>query len=243
MIDTRQRSRASEIMDDFDMSGPTLRDSLDQIARINRWLGGNQVTLSGVKQLCRDTPSTQTLHIVDLGCGNGDLLRIVARWGRRTGRTVQLTGIDANADTIAYAEACSSDYPEISYRTEYVPSLWLRETAYDVVLCTLFLHHFSSEDLLDLLGIVCKHSRIGVVVNDLHRHRLAYILFWLLTFPISNRMVREDGLVSILRGFKRQELQQWTQQLQPVKSSIRWRWAFRYQWLLQPINQQIRRSG
>jgi 2-polyprenyl-3-methyl-5-hydroxy-6-metoxy-1,4-benzoquinol methylase len=231
-IDTRQRSQDPEIMDDFAMTGDTLRNSLDQIARINRWLGGNQVTIDGVKRLTQHLPPEQELHLIDLGCGNGDLLRILARWGRRQGRRLRLTGIDANAYTIDYARSLSKDFPEIEYRTELLPSPWLAETDYDIVLCTLFLHHFPTTELLELLQILHQRARQGIVVNDLHRHRLAYFLFQLITLPISNRMVREDGLVSILRGFKRPELQRWAQSLAPARSTIRWRWAFRYQWII-----------
>ncbi|RME93988.1 MAG: methyltransferase domain-containing protein [Bacteroidetes bacterium] len=231
-INTRQRSEAPEIMDDFTMTGETLRDSLDQIARINRWLGGNQVTLGGVKKLSTHIPLQQELHILDLGCGNGDLLRIIARWGRRQGRTLRLTGIDANAYTIDYARQLSVEYPEIDYRTEHLPSSWLEHTSYDIALCTLFLHHFPTSELLHLLKVLQQQAKLGIVVNDLHRHRLAYILFLLLTLPISNRMVRDDGLVSILRGFKRHEIESWAQQLAPARSQIHWRWAFRYQWII-----------
>jgi 2-polyprenyl-3-methyl-5-hydroxy-6-metoxy-1,4-benzoquinol methylase len=145
---------------------------------------------------------------------------------------LRLTGIDANAYTTDYARRMSVDYPEIEYRTELLPSPWLQEAEYDLVLSTLFLHHFPTAELLELLHILRRQARVGIVVNDLHRHRLAYVLFQLLTLPISNRMVREDGLVSILRGFKRAELQDWTQKLAPAHSQIRWRWAFRYQWII-----------
>lgn len=234
-VDTRHRSQEDEIMDDFDMTGEVLRDSLDQIARINRWLGGNQITVDGVKKLVRGLPKSKPVHLVDLGCGNGDLLRILARWGRRRGYTFRLTGIDGNAYTIDYARRLSQDYSEIEYRSEMLPSSWLETAEYDIVLCTLFLHHFSTEQLLHLLKVVRKQAKLGVVVNDLHRSALAYRLFQLITLPVTNPMVVSDGLVSILRGFKRKELEAWSQELASPDSLIRWRWAFRYQWIIKKV--------
>ncbi|NRA48677.1 MAG: methyltransferase domain-containing protein [Phaeodactylibacter sp.] len=235
IIDTRHRSQDPEIMDDFEMTGEVLRDSLDQIARINRWLGGNHITVDGVKRLVKDLPVDQPIHLVDLGCGNGDLLRILARWGRRHGRTFRLTGIDANNYTIEYAQRLSEDFPEITYRTEFLPSDWLKTADYDIVLCTLFLHHFPTAQLLELLKIVHRQAKLGIVVNDLHRHALAYRLFQLITLPVTNQMVISDGLVSILRGFKRGDLEAWSKALAPADSLIRWRWAFRYQWIIKPL--------
>jgi 2-polyprenyl-3-methyl-5-hydroxy-6-metoxy-1,4-benzoquinol methylase len=219
-------------MDDFDMTGEVLRDSLDQIARINRWLGGNQITVDGVKKLVKNLPKNKPVHLVDLGCGNGDLLRVLARWGRKQGHTFRLTGIDGNAYTIDYARRLSQDYPEIEYRTEMLPSAWLETADYDIALCTLFLHHFATERLLHLLQVVHKQANVGIVVNDLQRSALAYRLFQLITLPVTNPMVISDGLVSILRGFKRSELETWSKTLMPSQSVIRWRWAFRYQWIV-----------
>lgn len=219
-------------MDDFEMEGETLRSSLDQIALVNQWLGGNRVTLKGLEALLENTSVTAPLKILDLGCGNGDLLRVVAEWGRKTGRPLELIGIDGNAFTVNYARKLSADYPEISYRAEMIPSDYLRTEQYDVVLCTLFLHHFATKDLISLLQLLCRQTQVGIVINDLHRSRVAYFLFNLITLFIPNRMVREDGLTSILRGFKKSDLQTVETQLLVQRSQLNWRWAFRYQWLL-----------
>jgi hypothetical protein len=94
------------------------------------------------------------------------------------------------------------------------------------------LHHFNDEELEVLLSAVLPKVSIGILVNDLHRHPLAYYLFRLLCLTISNRMVREDGLTSILKGFKRQELEKISAQI-GAKYQIKWKWAFRYQWIIQ----------
>ena len=76
-----------------------------------------------------------------------------------------------------------------------------------------------------------KNTKLGIVVNDLHRHKLAYYLFLLLSLFIKNEMVVEDGLTSILRGFKRIDLIKITKEL-GITSNICWKWAFRYQWII-----------
>lgn len=233
-MDIRQRSQEEEIMDDFALAGETLREALDEIARINRWLGGNQITLSGVRQLLREQSFDRPVRIWDLGCGGGDMLRQLAKWGRRQQMAFELTGIDANADAIAYARELSKDFPEISYVHAILPDDSLDTRSVDIVLCTLFLHHFSEAAILDMLQRYSSKATTGLVINDLQRSALAYFLFGLITLFHRNKMTREDGLTSIKRGFRRFELEVWATKLKRRTSQIRWRWAFRYQWIIQP---------
>lgn len=230
-INTTHRSSEVEIMDDLDMSGDLLISSLDQLARINKWLGGNKITIDGLKALLKNQAKDQPISIVDLGCGNGDMLRQVAAYGKKHGYTFQLMGIDANQATIDYAIELSADFPEITYRKEDVLSKEFETHTYDIATCTLFLHHFEDEVALNFIKKLLQNSKIGVVVNDLHRHWLAYYLFKLLTSVISNHMTREDGLTSILKAFKRKDLEAYSKKL-TYKCTITWRWAFRYLWII-----------
>ena len=111
-------------------------------------------------------------------------------------------------------------------------SVEFKKLKYDVVLCTLFAHHFKDDELKQMLQGLLLNARLGIVINDLHRHKIAYYLFKLIGLFIRNRMVREDGLTSILRAFKRKDLEQLSTTLN-AKFSIKWKWAFRYQWILQ----------
>ena len=129
------------------------------------------------------------------------------------------------------AQRLSIDYPELSFEKIDIFSDEFKKQTYDVVLCTLFLHHFKSEELISFLKPTVQKATIGAVVNDLHRHRLAYYLFKLIGLFIKNKMVREDGLTSVLRAFKRKELEAILTQVQ-VPFSIQWKWAFRYLWIL-----------
>ena len=203
LVDTSHRSSATEMMDDFALEGVEFRDTLDKLEIINRLLGGNSVTIKGLKKLLYTQTKTKTITIIDLGCGHGDILRDVAKFGRKNKYKFKLLGVDANPDAIKYARELSKDYSELSFETIDVFSEDFKKQSYDVVLCTLFLHHFKNDELIPFLKIAIKKATIGGVVNDLHRHRIAYYLFKMIGVFIKNKMVREDGLTSVLRAFKK----------------------------------------
>ena len=231
LVDTSHRSSEMEIMDDFTMEGALFRDTLDKLEIINRFLGGNSVTINGLKNLLKNQSKNKTITIVDLGCGNGDILRDVAKFGRKNNYSFNLIGIDANLAAIEYAKELSKEYSELSFKTIDILSEDFKKQSYDVVLCTLFLHHFKNEELISFLKKTTDKATIGVVVNDLHRHKLAYYLFKLIGFFIKNKMVRQDGLTSVLRAFKREDLENIAKEIK-VHFSIQWKWAFRYLWIL-----------
>ena len=231
LVDTSHRSSEMEIMDDFTMEGVLIRDTLDKIEIINRFLGGNTVTIKGLKKILKNQSKNKTITIVDLGCGNGDILRDVAKFGRKNNYSFKLIGIDANLAAIEYAKELSKEYSELSFKTIDILSEDFKKESYDIVLCTLFLHHFKNEELISFLKTTIEKATIGVVVNDLHRHKLAYYLFKLIGFFIKNKMVRQDGLTSVLRAFKRKDLENISTQIK-VHFSIQWKWAFRYLWIL-----------
>lgn len=236
MVDTTYRSAAPEIMDNFDMEGEILRDALDKIASINKLLGGNKVTIQGVRTLLKGVDKAQAISILDVGCGNGDMLRTLADYATKNGLNFKLYGIDANAFTIKHAENLSKAYPNITYYCGDIFDENLPLQQFDILLCTLTLHHFKDDEIIKLLSLFHIQARLGMVINDLHRSKLAYYLFVALCYVFGlNDMSREDGLVSILRGFKRSDLEQYAKQLQFRKFSIRWKWAFRYQWIISSI--------
>jgi len=230
-ISTKNRTDKEELMDDFSIGGDLLRDTLDKLENINRWLGGNLMTVKALKKVLKNHPKEQELTIADIGCGHGDILRDVAKFGRKNGYKMKLIGMDANPTAIAYANELSTEFSELSFKTEDIFSEAFKNRKFDVVLATLFLHHFKEAQLTSFLGNTLKQTKIGIVVNDLHRHKLAYYLFMLLSVFIKNNMIIEDGLTSVLRGFKRNELAHISKKLK-VKPQISWKWAFRFQWIL-----------
>ena len=232
-VNTSQRTFAPEIMDDLRMEGEELRATLDQIAQVNQLLGGNSITLQGVSMLMENVPPGKEVTIADVGCGNGDMLRKLARVGRRKNWRLKLIGIDANGYTANYAAVLSAQYPEITYYCMDILGGKFRELQYDIVLCTLTLHHFEDRQIMKLMSLFRRNAAIGIVVNDLQRSAMAYRLFQLFSrLTGMGRMAKEDGLVSILRGFKKKEIQELSRKLNFNQYTLRWKWAFRYQWII-----------
>ena len=231
MISTRYRSKEIEIMDDLDMSGELLIDTLDRIAQINRWLGGNRLTLSGLAEVLRGRSKEEVYKIVDLGCGNGDMLRAIDDFGKQEGWKFELIGVDANQATIDHARKLSNSFKDIVFYKKDVFSEAFKEMKFDIALSTLFMHHFDDEQAIGLMKQLMEQASIGVLVNDLQRNAIAYYLFTIIATIIGNPMVKTDGLISILRGYKRSDLEKYAQQV-GYTSSIKWKWAFRYQWII-----------
>jgi SAM-dependent methyltransferase len=233
LVNTKYRSTEEELMDDLSMEGEMLRKTLDKLAQINQRLGGNQATISGLHTLLKARSINAVITIVDLGCGSGDMLRAVADYGRKNNLNFKLTGIDANEYTVNYARELSADYPEISFIKMDVLADEFLDMKFDIAITTLFLHHFTEQQIEKLLLPVVNKSTIGVVVNDLHRSRAAYYLFKALSLFLTNPMVKKDGAVSVLRGFKKKELISISKKLKDSVSTIQWKWAFRYQWIIE----------
>ena len=236
LLNTKYRTDEPETMDDFAMEGEILRDALDKIAKINQLLGGNKLTLRGVQELIRNISKTTTITIVDVGCGNGDMLRNLADYGLKNDLEFQLIGIDANNFTVNHAQQLSRNYPNISYQCDDIFDKNFAKLKYDIVLCTLTLHHFKDNEIIQLLNVFNVNSNIGIVINDLQRSAIAYRLFQALCLVFRlNDMSREDGLISILRGFKKVELIDFSEKLKFSNYKIQWKWAFRYQWIISKI--------
>ena len=235
-LNTKLRTDKDEEMDDFSMKGEILRDALDKIAKINQLLGGNRLTLCGVQKLIRNISNKEIITILDVGCGNGDMLRKLAHYGYKNNLNFQLIGIDANNFTINHAKQLSENYSNISFFCHDIFEESFRELKYDIVLCTLTLHHFKDNQIINLLNVFYTNSKIGIVINDLHRNAIAYRLFQVICFVFNlNKMSRDDGLISILRGFKKKELVNYSNELKFNNYNIQWKWAFRYEWIISKI--------
>ena len=220
-------------MDDLDMQGNELAKTLQDLDKVNRLLGGNNITVEGVEKLLKSCCYRRPVKIIDVGCGNGSILKQVANYGRKTSNELQLLGIDANENAMEIAEENLLDYPEVSFKAMDVFSKEFKALEADIILCTLTLHHFSNDEIVRLMQIFTEKAGLGVVINDLKRSKRAYYLFqaFCTAFGISE-INREDGLTSILRSFKKDELKAFGKDLQVSRQEINEKWAFRYQWIL-----------
>ena len=217
-------------MDDLTLANDALRQNLDELETINTWLGGYAPVLNALQRLKSRFPAGRSLRVADLGSGGGDTLRHVARWARKNGVAVELTGIDANQFMLEYATAKSREYPEISYRQFDIFSPEFQVQPYDVLTCSLFCHHFTDDELVLLLRQWQQQAGVAVVINDLHRHWLAYhSIKWLTRLLGGSYLVRHDAPLSVARAFQRQDWRALLARAGITKYELRWRWAFRWQ--------------
>ena len=224
----KNRSYEEELMDDLDSSGPVIEQTLKELELINRLLGGNQVTTNGLEILTSN--SNETITIGDLGCGGGDILKLVAQWAEKRGKNIQMIGFDANPHIIQYAEKNCSAFSNISFETADIFSEEFKERKFDIIICTLFTHHFHDDDLTRIFTQFKSQAKLGVVINDLHRHWLAYYSIKLLTQLFSkSEMVKYDGPLSVKRAFKRKDLTSILSKAGISNFDLKWKWAFRWQ--------------
>lgn len=232
-INTKIRNQEKEIMDDFSYGGEDVEDALKTIARINQNLGGNHLTINGLKKVLKNVNRNNTIKICDVGCGNGDMLREIAKFGQKNNYNFELLGIDANPFTIELAQKISHDFPNITYICENILDKKEINQDLDITLFTLFLHHFEDNELEKIIKKYLNKSKIGIIINDLERSIYAYRLFQLLCFLFRvKELPKKDGLLSILKGFKREDFVNLAKKLNIKKPIITWKWAFRFQWII-----------
>ncbi len=231
--DFSTRSRGIEIMDDLDCQGEVVNQTLRELDIINHWLGGNAVTLQAIQSAWDSIPKTQTITIADLGCGSGEMLRNLARLAEKEKRKVVLIGFDANTNIIDYAINHSKEFKHITFQSTNVFSKEFQDQKFDFVLATLFMHHFTEEELVTLFVSLKKQAKSAVIINDIHRHPVAYHSIKLLTSLFSrSAMVQFDAPLSVARSFTKPELQRILADSRIEKYSLTWKWAFRWQLII-----------
>lgn len=229
-----KRSVEKEIMDDLSGGGMEMDQALRELEIINLLLGGNKVSTNGLEMLLKKhSIKSQPIKIADIGCGGGDILKLMAKWGRNKGIKFDLLGIDANPHVVTYAERNTKEYPEITFQTADIFSPEFRAQKFDIIHCCLFTHHFKDDELIDLFSHLKSQAQIGIIVNDLHRHWLAYYSIKAITKMASKSdMVKNDGPISVLRAFKKEELQNILFSAGIDHYSIKWKWAFRWELII-----------
>lgn len=192
-----------ELMDRQDASPKDLKAALKSLRGLNRYFGGYRIVshfLPGWIQ------RGDRLRVVDLATGSADIPRLVADHARKVGAEVEITAVDFQPSTVEMARQLSAGYPEIVCECADVLTYRAPEQ-FDLVICSLALHHFSDEDAVRLLRRCRELSRRFVLVADLRRGFLAAIgVFLLTTFIFRDRMTRADGRASAQRSFSVGEL-------------------------------------
>ncbi len=229
MMNLKNRSGEVEIMDDLNGQGAVVEQTLKELDIINNRLGGNKISLNALSELVRGRKS-EVLKVADLGCGSGDMLNLLSQWALHNNYHFELTGIDANRFIVDYARQALKGIRNVTFKVENILSREFTRQKFDIIHCCLFLHHFTDAELINLLDNFKKQSSLGIIINDLHRHWLAYYSIKLLTYLFSrSTMVKFDGPLSVARAFRKNELIELLEKAGIKNYQINWRWAFRWQ--------------
>ena len=195
------RSLAARVRQDEQMDDPSLAPDdyaaiLADLERVNRWTFAGRPTLDFLARAAR---GLRSFRLLDVGFGQGDMLRRIARWAARRGIEAELVGVDLNEKSAKVARAATPPELNIDYRT----SDYRGHGRFDFIVSSLVAHHMSDDQLRDFLRFMEGEARRGWLVNDLHRHRVSYLGFPVLARLLGvHRIVREDGQLSIARSFR-----------------------------------------
>ena len=182
-----------------------------EIRFINRYLGDSRALR---KTLLRDIEKNdlREFSVLDVGAGSGELLRQIAEFADKGGRKATLAGLDLNEISASVIKRDSAEFENISTIRGDALKLPLADNSFDYAISSLFFHHLTDEQIGLALKEMSRVARRGIFVIDLHRHPAAYALYKLFCFAFRiSRLVRQDGSLSILRGFKPGELQHLSQ--------------------------------
>ena len=230
-MDLSRRSYQKELLDRDDIPFIDIKRNMQELNFINKYLGGHRITLLGLKKIishCKFSMPEKIL-ICEVGCGGGDNLKTVAEWCRKNKINVSVIGIDINADCVAVANANCADLDAEFVHSDYKVVEFKKKPS--IIFSSLFCHHFTNEEIVQMLVWMKTQSTVGFFINDLHRNEVAYhSIKWLSRIFSRSYLVKNDAPLSVARGFKKQE---WILLLRSAglqHFTINWKWAFR--WLI-----------
>lgn len=222
-------------MDDPAISRDEFHGVLRELEVINRLLGGYANILRALSYAISQGlwSGSATIILIDVGCGGGDTLRVVHDWLRSKHPglypKVRWIGADLSPHAIDYAETHRGNRPIEFIQRDALDPDWHWGEGHRMIINSLLTHHMTEGEIISLLRWQEAKADIGWVINDLHRHPVAYYAIKGLTALFSkSRLVRYDAGVSVLRAFRKADWQNMLQQAAITKASIQWQWAFRY---------------
>ncbi|WP_294321770.1 methyltransferase domain-containing protein [uncultured Sphingomonas sp.] len=195
------RSHAEEAMDDPALDPAVYAAVLRDLAQVNVVTMAARPTLAFLDRVAR---RGDRMKLLDVGYGDGDMLRRIARWAGKRGVVAELVGIDLNPRSEAIARADTPGNLPITYRTgDYAD---LAGEGWDVIVSSLVAHHMTHAQLVAFLRFMEAEAARGWLVNDLHRHRFAHRGYPLLATLLRwHPIVRADGTLSIARSYRPDE--------------------------------------
>jgi 2-polyprenyl-3-methyl-5-hydroxy-6-metoxy-1,4-benzoquinol methylase len=227
--DLSRRSTESEWLDDADTSPEELALVLHDLARFNGAMLGHWPVIDWLRRATKDARKEKALTLVDVGCGDGDLLRAIRRWARKRGLTIRLIGIDLNHETIRIAQMATGAADDIGYCAmdvfDFAPSVPI-----DFVVSSLVTHHMSDDLIVKFLRWMEETARKGWLIYDLQRHPVPYYFIGLMgKLTRLHPMVIHDGRISVARSLTRTEWLARIDEADITRGSVRLRWfLFRF---------------
>jgi 2-polyprenyl-3-methyl-5-hydroxy-6-metoxy-1,4-benzoquinol methylase len=224
-MDFSIRSYKKELLDNVDIPFTAIKKNMEELEFINKHLGGHRATIRAFRKLNSDR---KEINVCEIGCGSGDNLLAIDSWCKKRKIKAIFTGIDINPSCISIARSKSPN-GNFNFITSDYRNFVFGDFKPDIVFTSLFCHHLQDEELIPLLKWMMNNSILGVFINDLHRHPLAYYLIkWLTKFFSGSYLVKNDAPLSVLRGFTKND---W--RLLMNKSGFKdylllWQWAFRW---------------
>lgn len=233
MIDFSRRSGEPEIIDFPDRVSPEeMAATLRELGWVNRWLGGTRAVLKPLRKLLVEIAARnrgRTIRILDFGAGGADIPVALAGWARRRSIPIRVVAVDFNHEACRLARTATAEWPEIEVVRGDVFAPCFRAGDCDIAMFSAFLHHFSDHEIERVLRQCRETVREAMLINDLQRSRWAYVGIRLLTAALSrSRAVKNDGPLSVLKGFQKDDLRRILKGAGLDGAEIRWRWAFRY---------------
>jgi ubiquinone/menaquinone biosynthesis C-methylase UbiE len=203
----RQRSYELENIDKGTYTPAEYEGCIVELQRVNEWLGDAKALRGSLlKEI--ESRNLQSFSVLDVGAGSGELLRVAAQWARETNRSGLFVGLELNTRSAKAILEESEGFFEISSVQASGLVLPFSDNSVDYVISSLTLHHFDDEGAVEILREMSRVAARGVFVIDLHRNPMAYFFYTTLGHLIlHNRLLREDGALSILKSFKPDELE------------------------------------
>lgn len=202
---SREASR-DELMDRLDASPSELAWSLADIARLNR-IGAIQAIQRHVAPFFARSRAGEPLRVLDVGTGAADIPLALARWAARHGHRIRIVALELHPTILRCARRAVDGIPEVRLVGGDALEAPIRPGSVDVALCSLVLHHLPEDAVVTLLRRLAELVRLGFVVSDFRRGRLAWAAVWLATRAVSRcRMTRHDGPLSVRRAYTPAEL-------------------------------------
>ncbi|HJZ82948.1 MAG TPA: methyltransferase domain-containing protein [Pyrinomonadaceae bacterium] len=203
----RQRSLEPENLDKGSYTPEEYEGCLVELRRVNEWLGdANALRDSLLREIERR--DLKSFSVLDVGAGSGELLRVAAGWARETNRDAFFVGLELNERSAKAILEESDGYREIASTRSNGLALPFPDDSFDYVIQSLTLHHFDDEGAVRLVQEMARVAKQGIFVIDLHRNALAYFFYTTIgRLFLHNRLLREDGALSILKSFTPEELE------------------------------------